>query len=131
MTIDPKITQQEEEIIPAAEWAVAGVGLALVCACLGFLFYKAYFVEDGSPTIEFRVERILAQDKGVLVLVEATNQGGQSVSNLQIVGRSESESSEVMIDFLPARSSRSFGIFFSNRPTAEGLDLKAVGYQEP
>ena len=103
----------------------------MVCACLGFLFYKAYFVEDGSPVLEFHVERILAQDKGVLVLAEATNKGGQSVTDLQIIGSSGGENSEVMIDFLPARSSRSFGMFFSKRSPTGGVDLKAVGFQDP
>lgn len=130
MKQEPEKNQQQDEI-PTAEWIVAGIGLALVCACLGFLLYKALFVENGTPAVEFRIKQITAQNGGALVLAEAINKGGETVTELQIMGQSGDERAEATIDFLPARSSRGFGMFFSEAPTSADVEFKAGGYQEP
>ncbi|MFC7335976.1 hypothetical protein ACFQY0_02200 [Haloferula chungangensis] len=120
-----------EETIPAAEWTVAAIGLVLLCLCVAFLVYKAFFVDDGVPEIAFEVERIVPQDEGALVLANVSNSGGQTVTELQIVGSSQLERHEVKVDFLPARSTRSFGMFFSHVPDKASLNFVPGGYQEP
>ncbi len=124
-------TEPEEDFIPAAEWVVAGVGLILVCVSLGFLVYKAFLVEDGPPEIAFKVEQIVPQDGGALVLATVFNKGGKTVTRLQILGRAGQEEHEVEIDFLPARSSRGFGIFFTEPPEPERVRFEPGGYQKP
>ncbi len=127
----PPSETSPEETIPAAEWTVAGIGLALLCVCLGFLLYKAFYIDGGVPKISFQVERIVPQDGGALVLAKVSNSGGQTVSGLRIVGRAGDEEHEVEIDYLPARSSRKFGMFFDHSPAEGSVGFVPGGYQEP
>jgi uncharacterized protein (TIGR02588 family) len=77
------------------------------------------------------VERIVSQDGGALVLAEVANAGGETVSGLQIRGRAAGEEKEVVIDFLPARSTRKFGMFFRTIPEKDKVEFVAGGYQDP
>ncbi|MEP2775347.1 MAG: hypothetical protein ABJQ29_01290 [Luteolibacter sp.] len=121
----------EKDHIPTAEWVVAGIGLVLLCLSLGFLLYKAVVVDDGAPSITLKVEQVVPQDSGGLVLAEVTNTGGVTFTRLQIMGTSGNEKREVEIDYLPARSSRKFGVFFSKVPEKSEVRLSAGGYQNP
>lgn len=120
-----------QDNIPTAEWAVAGIGLVLVCLCLGFLLCKAFFVDDGVPKISCVVEQIVPQDGGALVLAKVSNSGGETVTRLQIGAKSGEEEQSVEIDFLPARSSRKFGMFFSHIPKDGSVQFTPGSYQEP
>ena len=128
---NPSSGKRGEDPIPLAEWFVAGIGLVLLCASMAFLLYKAFKVEDSVPSISFRVERIVPQDGGALVLAEVANTGGQTVTGLQIVGRAGEEENQAVIDFLPARSSQKFGMFFSTIPDKHTVRFVPGGYQEP
>lgn len=123
--------ENEENPIPVPEWIVAGLGLTLVCLALFFLLYKAFFLDDGDPELKFKVESIVPQDGGALILAEVSNTGGTTVSALQIIGFAGDEEHEVEIDFLPARSSRKFGMFFSKVPESDDVKFSPGGYQEP
>lgn len=128
---NPSSEKTSEDTIPPAEWAVAGVGLVLLCSCMAFLLYKAFMVEDSIPKITFRVESVIPQDGGALVLAEVANAGGETVTSLQILGRADKEEHQAVIDFLPARSSRKFGMFFNTIPDRDTLKFVPGGYQEP
>lgn len=128
---NPPTVKTGQEHIPRAEWVVAGIGLVLLCSCMAFLLYKAFLVEDTVPRISFRVESIIPQDGGALVLAEVANAGGETVTGLHIVGRAGKEEHEAVIDFLPARSARKFGMFFSAIPDETSLQFVPGGYQKP
>ncbi|WP_411825446.1 hypothetical protein [Luteolibacter sp. AS25] len=119
------------EIIPPAEWIAAGIGLTLLCVCIGFLFFKAFMLDGGVPKISFAVKQIVAQDGGSLVLGKVSNEGGETVTALHIRATSGSEQQQVEIDYLPARSSREFGVFFTHIPEEGSVSFTASGYQEP
>lgn len=124
-------TERKSDAIPTPEWVVAGIGLALVCVALGFLLYKAFFLDNGVPSLSFSVDRIVDQDGGSLVLAKVFNRGGKTVTDLHILGTAGADSHEVEIDFLPARSSRTFGMFFPSVPKEAEIRFSPGGYQEP
>lgn len=130
MSPSRRIKNKEEEI-SLPEWIVAGFGLALVCIAFFFLIYKAFFIEQGDPVLDFAVERVVNQDGGALVLAKVSNTGRQTVTALQITGIAANEEHEFEVDFLPARSSRRFGMFFSFVPLKNDVKFRAGGYQEP
>lgn len=117
--------------IPLIEWLVAGIGLILIGATLSFLLYKAFFVEKGDARIEFQIEKIVALENGAVVLAKAHNKGGKTVSNFQILTHADGQERETTLDYLPAKSSRAFGIFFSHVPQKNEIRFEAGGYQEP
>ena len=126
-----KTTDEKDDSIPTPEWVVAGIGLLLVCLALGFLTYKAFSIDDGEPELSFTVESIVAQDGGSLVLARVNNTGGKTLTGLQILGNAGNDTHVVEIDFLPARSSRTFGMFFQSVLEETAIKFTPGGYQEP
>jgi uncharacterized protein (TIGR02588 family) len=72
---------------------------------------------------------------GWLVEIEATNLGHSAASHLEILGELPApggvEQRSVVLDYVPPRSSRRGGLYFSGDPRARPLTLRAVGYQSP
>lgn len=113
------------------EWMVAGLGLVLLCGSLGFLFYKAFYVEKSEPVIVFEIEKMVPQGGGVLVVAKVENRGGKTVTALQILGKTVDQEHEVVIDYLPARSERGFGMFFQKNLSADEVKFEAGAFQQP
>ena len=81
-------------------------------------------------------ERVLGLEDGYLVQFRAFNQGGAAAAELMIEGEAtgpdgSTEASEAVLDYVPARSSREGGLWFSGDPRAGQLTLRATGYAEP
>ena len=126
-----KKTDKKDDEIPTPEWVVAGIGLALVCVAIAFLLYKGFSLDDGVPDLSFTVEEVATRDGRSLVLAKVHNSGGKTVTNLHILGTAGNDSHEVEIDFLPARSSRDFGMFFPSAVGKTDVVFTPGGYQEP
>lgn len=121
---------------PAWEWGVALLGLALILGAIGFLAYQVVADGDSPPDILIRADAILPVTSGYLVQIRAVNQGGSTAAELRIEGtlRGESgrvETSETVIDYVPAHSYRKGGLFFTQDPQQFTLQLRAKGYAEP
>ena len=121
---------------PPWEWAVALFGLVLVLGSIGFLAYQVVAGDDSPPDVLIRADAILPVKSGYLVQVRAVNQGGSTAAELRIEGtlRGESgsvETSETVIDYVPAHSHRKGGLFFTQDPRQFTLQLRAKGYAEP
>lgn len=128
---NPPTGESEKETIPPAEWVVAGIGLILLCLSMGSLIHKALDVEESEPRIAFSIESIVQQGDGVLVVARASNHGGETVSDFHVTGSAGSEEHELVIDYLPARSSREFGVFFATRVQKEDVKFTPGAYQMP
>ena len=82
-------------------------------------------------------ERVLELEDGYLVQFRAFNQGGSAAAELTIEGgarqvrTASTETSEAVLDYVPARSGREGGLWFSGDPRAGRLTLRATGYAEP
>jgi uncharacterized protein (TIGR02588 family) len=122
--------------VPALEWAFGFVGFALVAATIVFLAYEALTGGNAPPDIAVRADRIVAQDQGYLVEISATNRGDRTAAAVQVQaelknGAETVESSEVQFQYLPARSERKGGVYFTHDPRRLKLVIRARGYERP
>ncbi|MGH6916935.1 MAG: TIGR02588 family protein [Geminicoccaceae bacterium] len=122
--------------IPATEWVVAAIGAMLVAGTIGYLVWLATVRDATPPDIRVTAEGVVALQGGWLVQFRAANAGGQAAAQLLVEGELEGpqgriETSEATIDYLPPRSEREGGLFFSQDPRQHELRLRAKGFVEP
>jgi uncharacterized protein (TIGR02588 family) len=124
------------DVPPPWEWAVALLGLVLILGSIVFLTYQVVAGDDSPPDVLIYADAILPVTSGYLVQIRAVNQGGSTAAALRIEGtlRGESssvETSQTVIDYVPAHSYRKGGLFFTQDPRRFNLQLRAKGYAEP
>ena len=128
--------QQEKDAIPIWEWIVAVVGLVLVAGVIGFLIYEAFSGNRLPPDIKLSVGSVVQTRNGFLVTVTAINQGGITAEGVDIEGELKRgtetiERSQTTIDYLPPRSNKKAGLFFTRDPRQFELQVRPLGYEEP
>ena len=122
--------------IPLLEWIVGGLGAVLVSGAIAFLVYHALTRDRTPPDVSVVAERVLELENGYLVQFRALNRGGSAAAQLMIEGEvagpdGSTEVSEAVLDYVPARSGREGGLWFSGDPRAGQLTLRAKGYADP
>jgi uncharacterized protein (TIGR02588 family) len=124
--------------IPPLEWAIAGVGLCLVVACVGYLVHRGLTHDATPPQLAVRVESVGVAGDGHHVRFRVENHGGEAAAQIVVRGelvgaggRGEPETREVTIDLVPAEAARSGGLYFRGDPAHGTLVVQAVGYQDP
>jgi uncharacterized protein (TIGR02588 family) len=125
--------------IPPLEWAIAGVGLCLVVACLAYLVHRGLTHDPTPPALAVRVESVAAAGDAHHVRFRVENRGGEPAAQIVVRGEligggergSEPERHEVTIDLVPADATRSGGLYFRGDPARGRLVVQAVGYQDP
>jgi uncharacterized protein (TIGR02588 family) len=128
--------QQENNAIPIWEWIVAGVGLVLVAGVIGFLLYEALSSNRLPPDVKLSVDSVVQTRNGFLVRITAVNSGGITAEGVDIEGELRSgtepvERSQTTIDYLPPRSQKKAGLFFTRDPRQLELHVRPLGYEEP
>jgi uncharacterized protein (TIGR02588 family) len=121
---------------PPLEWAVAALGLLLLLASVGYLVLDAWRAEGGAPAPAVRVTAIERQAGRFLVRFSVRNESSEAAANLRVSGELRDganvvETSETEFQFVPGRSQREGGLFFSRDPGTFQLDLAARSYQKP
>lgn len=122
--------------IPLIEWIAAAVGFALVAATLGFLAFRAVSEDRTPPSIVLRVESVERVASGWLVRIRALNEGERTAADVKVEGTLKRggkvvETAETSFKFLPPRSHRSGGLYFSQDPSQLELELAPKGYESP
>ena len=122
--------------IPVTEWVVAAIGAVLVAGTIGWLVYMATMRDETPPDVRVVEDGVVALQGGWVVRFRATNAGSQAAAELLVEGElmgpdGALETSEATIDYLPPRSEREGGLFFSHDPRQHGLRLRAKGYVHP
>jgi uncharacterized protein (TIGR02588 family) len=122
--------------IPVTEWVVAAIGAVLVAATIGYLVWLALSRDEAPPDVRVAATGVVALQDGWLVKFRATNAGAAAAAELLIEGElvgegGPVETSEATIDYLPPRSEREGGLFFSRDPRRHELHLRAKGYVDP
>jgi uncharacterized protein (TIGR02588 family) len=122
--------------IPLAEWAAAAVGLMIVLAALALLVIEAVRGSGSPPDIQVSVLAVESQENTYLVRFRITNRGGSTAAQLVIEGAltlqdGVTERRQVTLDYVPARSMRGGGLFFTSDPSKGHFGVRAIGYQEP
>ena len=122
--------------IPISEWIAASIGVVLVAASIAILVHGAMTSPASAPRLAIRVTSIERAGEEFLVILEVTNDGGSTAADARIkaelrVHGVAVEHSETTIDFVPPKSTRRAGVFFSREPRAGRLALRVSGYREP
>jgi uncharacterized protein (TIGR02588 family) len=128
--------QQEKDAIPIWEWIVAGVGLVLVAGVIGFLIYEAFTGKRLPPDVKLSVDSVVQTRNGYLAKITAVNEGGITAEGVDIEGELKRgtetiERSQTTIDYLPPRSEKKAGLFFTRDPRQLDLQVRSLGYEEP
>jgi uncharacterized protein (TIGR02588 family) len=128
--------RQPRHAVPLLEWIVGTFGAVLVVGAIAFLLYHALTREQTPPDVRVVAQHVLDLGNGYLVQFRAFNEGRSAASQVTIEAEltgpdGEAEIGEVVIDYLPARSGREGGLWFSRDPRAGQLTLRAKGYATP
>jgi uncharacterized protein (TIGR02588 family) len=116
--------------------AAAAIGLMIVLAALALLLIESVRGSVSPPHIRFSVLAVEAQEGGYLVRLRITNRGGSTAAQLVVEGAltppdGATQRSQITLDYVPARSVRAAGLFFTSDPSKGHLAVRAIGYQEP
>jgi uncharacterized protein (TIGR02588 family) len=121
------------------EWIAAVISFVLVAAAIVFLIRDATGTPPSPPVIEIRVDSVVAAGSGYLVEFRAHNSSTSTAQALQVEGTlhpsdgaaADVETSQVTLDYLPGRSSRTAGLFFTRDPREGRLEIRPLGYTRP
>jgi len=128
--------KQQNDAIPIWEWIVAGIGLVLVSGMIGFLIYEAFSGARLPPDVKLSVHSVVQTRNGFLVRITAVNEGGTTAEGVIVEAELRSatetvERSRTTIDYLPPRSEKRAGLFFTRDPRQLDLQVRPLGYEEP
>ena len=117
-------------------WGIALLGLAMVAGSIAFMIYEAAAGDASSADITVHVDATLQIRNGYLVKFRVVNEGGTTVEGLTVEGvlrngTNIQETSDTVIEWVPAHSEREGGLFFSSDPRQFQMQIRAKGYENP
>ena len=122
---------------PPLEWIASAIGLLLLLGALAVIGAEALDGQSGQlPAVEVAVVRVEPAGAGFVVGFEAANRSGGTAASVEIEGALKSgeatvETSGAVIDYVPAHSRRSGGLYFREDPRRHRIELRALGFQTP
>ncbi|HEU4828886.1 MAG TPA: hypothetical protein VFT04_06805 [Gemmatimonadales bacterium] len=123
------------ERIPLVEKVIGALSAIVVLGLMAFLAARALGNDGAPPDIVVEMRGVTQSGAGWLVEVEVTNLGSTAASNLEVEGEMPAaggtERRSVLLDYVPAQSSRRAGLFFTGDPRTRPITLRAVGYRSP
>lgn len=131
-----KESAQHAPDIPPLEWICAAIGFALVAATIGFVAWRGLTGNGSPPQLSFQVQAIVEVPNGYLVEVRAWNGGDETAADVKVEGELRGpsgnvETSETSFKYLPPRSARSGGLYFTHDPRTLEMTIRAKGYEAP
>ena len=128
--------QEKLDNAPLWMWGIGLLGLVLVLGSIGFALYEAAIGDSSPPNVTVEVEEIVRLENRFLVEFRVVNQGGTTAAGLTVEGELRNgteivETSDTTIEYVPSRSERSGGLFFTRDPGQYELELRAKGYEMP
>ena len=122
--------------IPIVEWVIGALGALLLAGTIGFLVWHALGRDQAPPDVRVVVDLVEQLRNGYLVQFRAVNEGGSTAAQLVIEGELAGpdgpiETSEATLDYVPPRSDRRGGLFFTHDPRQFELRVRAGGYAKP
>lgn len=117
-------------------WCIALLGLALVTGSIVFMIYEAAAGDSSPPDITVHADATLQIRNGYLVRFRAVNEGGSTAEGVTVEGVLRNgtevmETSNTVLEYVPAHSEREGGLFFTSDPRQHQLQLRAKGYENP
>jgi uncharacterized protein (TIGR02588 family) len=122
---------------PPLELALGVIGAVILVVLAGYILISA-FTGTGSGYPDIRIVQSAPQplQHGWLLPFQAINTGTAPATQLTIrahveLGDGQSETSEVVIDYLAPRSSQRGGFFFTAEPREGAVEVRALGFIDP
>jgi uncharacterized protein (TIGR02588 family) len=118
------------------ETIAAAIGAILAVATLAIIAWDG-IADQGRPAlITLRAEAVHPHENGFVIEIVAHNGGDDTAAELLVEGALQQggeivETSEVLFDYVPSRSSRRGALYFRQDPRQFALQLRAKGYREP
>jgi uncharacterized protein (TIGR02588 family) len=102
----------------------------------GFLLFEALSGNRLPPDVKLSVASVVEIRNGFLVRITAVNEGGMTAEGVIVEAELRSgtepvERSRTTIDYLPPRSEKKAGLFFTRDPRQLDLQVRSLGYEEP
>ncbi len=118
------------------EWIVAFIGLALVLFSVGYVAYDGLTSKNTPPNLIVNVTSVKRLAIGYLVQFKVKNEGEQTAANVVIKGKlskneREIETKTTTVDYVASNSEHTGGLFFTENPEENKLEINAVGYENP
>ena len=128
--------RQESPSPSPLEWIFAAIGLVVIAVAIGFLVYRGATKGDTPPVVKIEVESITPSGENYLVNFRVSNAGDTTAAALTIEGELKNgdqaeETSDISFAYLPAKSVRRGGLFFTKDPNRFELKIRAKGYEQP
>lgn len=122
--------------VTALEYVVAALGCVLVFGSIAFMVYTEVVASDKPPMLNVAVKKVERLDSGYLVTFDVKNEGEYAAASATVKGELISdgkakETRTTTVAYVPAKSTRSGGLFFSSDPDEHKLEINAMGYSEP
>ena len=100
------------------------------------MLYEAAAGDSSPPDITVHVDATLQIRNGYLVRFRAVNEGGSTAEGVTVEGvlrngTDSMETSNTVLEYVPAHSQREGGLFFTSDPRQYQLQLRAKGYENP
>lgn len=118
------------------ETIFAGLGAILAAGTIAIMLWKGVTGTNGIPAVEARVTRVEAQGSAYLAEIEVFNSGDGAAASLEVEGTLERdgqavETATTTFDYLPSRSRRQGGLYFSEDPGSGTLTVAPKSYTTP
>jgi len=132
----PNAEQKKIKDAPWWMWCIALLGAVLVTGSIAFMLYEAAAGDSSPPDITVHVDATLQIRNGYLVRFRAVNEGGSTAEGVTVEGvlrngTDSMETSNTVLEYVPAHSQREGGLFFTSDPRQYQLQLRAKGYENP
>lgn len=119
----------------ALETVVLVVSVLLVVASVGVLVWQGV-QGNRPPMLETRVDSAVARGGAHYLHITVRNEGDRSAAAAQLRARLLRDTivvaeSEVVLDWVPGRSSTSATLLFEEDPRGLEVDARVVGFTEP
>lgn len=117
------------------EWVAGAIGLLLVLASVGYMI-RAALESPTPPRVVVAVDSVSTRGGTYLVHFTARNEGRTTAAQVTVEGELRTGSGEPVrssttLDFVPAASRRSGGLYFREDPRGGQLVVRALGYGDP
>lgn len=135
--IDRKAEERDEGGgAPWLEWIASASGLLIAVALVSFLVWDILGEKGEPPTITVETGKVTPYGGGFTVEIRLRNSSAATAAHVAAEGvlkRGDQivELARATIDYLPGKSERRGGLFFTHDPREFSMQVRPLGYAQP
>jgi uncharacterized protein (TIGR02588 family) len=121
---------------PILEWVASGIGLVLTMFLILVIGWEGIRGSKSVPSISVNAVETVRTNDGFTVRIVVRNDGSETASDVVVEGELRRgdeivETRETTFPYVPGKSEREGGLFFSGDPRKFDVILNALGYTAP